>query len=139
MLWRLHQIFFSTRFRERERERHRLTYKSSNSFVYKFVVNFLNSFVMVYSIKLKTGILYHMNNDFQTTIFLNICQCAFKIPLFSRITLTGTFLVLYQSGAHLITNGNFLKTYLNIFLVSRWSGTKLSISGFFYYCSSNNF
>ena len=40
--------------------------------VYKFVVSlsdFLYNFVRVYSIKLKIGMLYYMNNAFQNTVF----------------------------------------------------------------------
>ena len=47
-------------------------YEKSKSFVYKFVVNyqvFYNNSVRVYPIKLKIGILYHVNNTFQNTVF----------------------------------------------------------------------
>ena len=63
MLWRTNNLFFSTL---------GLMYKKPNSFAYKFVAScqvFLNNSVRVYPIKLKLGMLDHMNNTFRDTVF----------------------------------------------------------------------
>ena len=55
-------------------------YKNSNSFGYKIVVKFpgfLNNSISVYTIKLKLGMLYQINNAFRKTIF----QISINVPL----------------------------------------------------------
>ena len=58
-------------------EKHRLMYKKSDKVVFKLlsIVSFLNTSVRVYSLKLEIGMLYHMSNAFQNTVFryLSIC------------------------------------------------------------------
>ena len=39
---------------------------------------FLNNSIKVYPVKLKIGMLYHLNNTFRNTAFLDICQYALK-------------------------------------------------------------
>ena len=73
--------FFSARFREI----HLLINKKLNSFVYKFV-GFLNNSIRVYTIKLKIGLLYHMNNTFQNTNF----QICIHVPLMETVSLNGS-------------------------------------------------
>ena len=62
------------------RETQRLMYKNSNSFGYKIVVKFpgfLNNSISVYTIKLKLGMLYQINNTFRKAIF----QISINVPL----------------------------------------------------------
>ena len=73
--------FFSARFREI----HLLINKKLNSFVYKFV-GFLNNSIRVYTIKLKIGLLYHMNNTFQNTNF----QICIHVPLMETVSFNGS-------------------------------------------------
>ena len=58
-------------------EKHRLMYKKSNEVVFKLlsIVSLSKTSVRVYSSKLEIGMLYHMNNAFQNTVFryLSIC------------------------------------------------------------------
>ena len=72
---------FSARFREI----HLLINKKLNSFVYKFV-GFLNNSIRVYTIKLKIGLLYHMNNTFQNTNF----QICIHVPLMETVSFNGS-------------------------------------------------
>ena len=59
--------------------KHRLKYKMSNLFSYLFAVNFQNNFYFrVCPVKLKIGMLYHMNIYFSKHRFLDIYTCVFK-------------------------------------------------------------
>ena len=53
-----------------------------------------------------------------------------KVPLFSGIALSHICWLSYRSGTYFITTVYFLTPYLLMFLVLRWPGANLSISGF---------
>ena len=60
LLWRTNNFFFST---------HRLMYKLVCLWICRHLSSFPNNSIRVYPVKLKIGILDHMNNTFRNTVF----------------------------------------------------------------------
>ena len=77
--------FFSASFREI----HLLIYKKAElvgSQICRQFPGFLNNFIKVYTIRLEIGMLYHMNNTFENTIF----QIYGNVPLMGTVSFNGS-------------------------------------------------
>ena len=107
--------------------RNRIKYKKN---IYEMLYN---TFVEFYSIQEQIlmyegsfQLLYYPFSDFWSRQ-----EHDFKVPPFSKITLSHIFWVLYWSGKYLIRKDIFLTAYLNVILVLKWSGKYFYISVFF--------